>query len=29
VEGPDFFNSYTRVDRAWAEWIAVTLEQDG
>jgi hypothetical protein len=29
VEGPNFFISYTGVDRAWAEWIAVTLDQAG
>ncbi|WP_242606223.1 toll/interleukin-1 receptor domain-containing protein, partial [Protofrankia symbiont of Coriaria ruscifolia] len=26
VTDPDFFVSYTGVDRAWAEWIAWTLE---
>jgi hypothetical protein len=26
VEGPDFFISYTRVDEAWAEWIAWVLQ---
>lgn len=25
----DFFISYTRADRAWAEWIAWVLEEDG
>jgi hypothetical protein len=25
----DFFISYTRTDRAWAEWIAWTLEEQG
>jgi hypothetical protein len=25
----DFFVSYTQTDRAWAEWIAWTLEEDG
>ena len=25
----DFFVSYTQADRAWAEWIAWTLEEDG
>jgi hypothetical protein len=25
----DFFISYTKVDRAWAEWIAWELEEDG
>jgi tetratricopeptide (TPR) repeat protein len=25
----DFFVSYTRADRAWAEWIAWLLEEDG
>ena len=25
----DFFISYTQSDRAWAEWIAWTLEEDG
>jgi hypothetical protein len=25
----DFFVSYTQVDRAWAEWIAWVLEEDG
>ena len=25
----DFFISYTRRDRAWAEWIAWTLEENG
>lgn len=28
VEG-DFFISYTQVDRAWAEWMAWVLEEDG
>jgi tetratricopeptide (TPR) repeat protein len=27
--GPDFFISYTQADRAWAEWIAWALEEDG
>src|SRR5689334_25400538 len=27
--GWDFFVSYTRADREWAEWIAWVLEQDG
>jgi hypothetical protein len=27
--GWDFFVSYTQADRAWAEWIAWELEQDG
>jgi hypothetical protein len=27
--GPDFFVSYTQADRAWAEWIAWTLEKAG
>jgi len=27
--GWDFFVSYTQADRAWAEWIAWNLEQDG
>jgi hypothetical protein len=27
--GPDFFISYTQVDRAWAEWIAWQLESAG
>jgi hypothetical protein len=27
--GWDFFVSYTQVDRAWAEWIAWLLEEDG
>jgi hypothetical protein len=27
--GRDFFVSYTRVNRPWAEWIAVQLEQAG
>lgn len=27
--GRDFFVSYTRVDRVWAEWIAWTLEEAG
>src|SRR5215467_450143 len=26
---PDFFISYNRVDRAWAEWIAWQLEAAG
>ena len=26
---PDFFVSYTAADRAWAEWIAHTLEANG
>ena len=25
----DFFISYTQADRAWAEWIAWILEEDG
>src|SRR5215472_19185386 len=25
----DFFVSYTQADRAWAEWIAWQLEEDG
>ena len=25
----DFFVSYTQADRAWAGWIAWTLEEDG
>jgi hypothetical protein len=25
----DFFVSYTQADRAWAEWIAWILEEDG
>ena len=25
----DFFISYTQADRAWAEWIAWMLEEDG
>jgi hypothetical protein len=25
----DFFVSYTQADRAWAEWIAWLLEEDG
>ena len=25
----DFFVSYTQADRAWAEWIAWVLEEDG
>lgn len=29
VGGPDFFISYTGVDRAWAEWIAWQLETAG
>src|SRR5580658_215607 len=32
AEGPggwDFFISYTQADRAWAEWIAWILEEDG
>lgn len=28
-EGWDFFISYTQADRAWAEWIAWVLEEDG
>jgi hypothetical protein len=28
-QGRDFFISYTQVNRAWAEWIAVQLEQVG
>ena len=27
--GRDFFVSYTQADRAWAEWIAWSLEEDG
>ncbi len=27
--GWDFFVSYTQADRAWAEWIAWMLEEDG
>jgi hypothetical protein len=27
--GWDFFVSYTQVDRAWAEWAAWLLEEDG
>src|SRR5215831_15008254 len=27
--GWDFFISYTQTDRAWAEWIAWILEEDG
>jgi hypothetical protein len=27
--GRDFFISYTAVNRPWAEWIAVQLEQAG
>ena len=27
--GWDFFVSYTQADRAWAEWIAWQLEEDG
>src|SRR5260370_2429392 len=27
--GWDFFVSYTQADRAWAEWIAWILEEDG
>ena len=26
---PDFFVSYTSADRAWAEWIAYVLEEEG
>jgi hypothetical protein len=26
---PDFFISYTSADRAWAEWIAYVLEEEG
>ena len=26
---PDFFISYTSVDRAWAEWIGWVLEEEG
>ena len=25
----DFFISYTQADRAWAEWMAWVLEEDG
>ena len=28
ASGWDFFISYTQADRAWAEWIAQTLEED-
>jgi hypothetical protein len=28
-QGRDFFISYTQVNRPWAEWIAVQLEQAG
>jgi hypothetical protein len=28
-EGPDFFVSYTRLDRRWAEWIGWVLEDAG
>lgn len=28
-DGWDFFVSYTQTDRAWAEWIAWILEEDG
>lgn len=28
-DGWDFFVSYTQADRAWAEWIAWILEEDG
>ncbi len=27
--GKDFFISYTRADRTWAEWIAFQLEEAG
>jgi TIR domain-containing protein len=27
--GWDFYISYTQADRAWAEWIAWILEEDG
>ena len=27
--GREFFVSYTQADRAWAEWIAWVLEEDG
>ena len=26
---PDFFISYNKADREWAEWIAWQLEKDG
>jgi hypothetical protein len=26
---PDFFVSYTKSDRAWAEWISLVLEEAG
>lgn len=29
LDAPDFFISYTGKDRAWAEWIAWTLEEAG
>jgi hypothetical protein len=29
LPGRDFFVSYTQADRAWAEWIAWVLEEDG
>jgi hypothetical protein len=28
-QGRDFFISYTGVNRPWAEWVAVQLEQAG
>ena len=28
-DGWDFFISYTQADRAWAQWIAWALEEDG
>jgi len=28
-EGWDFFLSYTQADKAWAEWVAWVLEEDG
>ena len=29
LAGRDFYISYTKVDQAWAEWIAVQLERAG
>jgi len=29
MDRPDFFISYNKADRAWAEWIAWTLEEKG
>ena len=29
IAPPDFFISYTAVDRSWAEWVAWTLEEAG